>query len=107
MRLQHAPFLSIKSGRKRIEMRLYDEKRASINVGDCIEFLDMETEETILCEVVHLYRYANFNQLYAHHDKISLGYAENEDANPKDMLVYYSQEEVAKYGVVGIEIMLQ
>jgi ASC-1-like (ASCH) protein len=56
--------------------------------------------------VVHLYRYATFEQLYARHDKISLGYQENEEANPSDMLAYYPLEEVKKYGVVGIEITL-
>ena len=106
MRLQHAPFLAIKSGRKKIEMRLYDEKRALIKEGDRVAFTDIETSETLLCEVVHLYRYATFEQLYARHDKISLGYQENEEANPSDMLAYYPLEEVKKYGVVGIEITL-
>ena len=106
MRLQHAPFLAIKSGRKKIEMRLYDEKRSLIKEGDRVEFTDVETSETLLCKVVCLHRYANFQQLYMRHDKISLGYQENEEANPLDMLAYYPREEVEKYGVVGIEIAL-
>ena len=106
MRLQHAPFLAIKSGRKKIEMRLYDEKRSLIKEGDMVEFTDVETSEVILCRVVQMHRYANFHQLYANHDKISLGYQENEKASPTDMLAYYPQEEVRKYGVVGIEIAL-
>ena len=104
MRLQHAPFSSIKEGRKRIEMRLYDEKRSLINEGDSIEFTDVATGETLVCRVVHLYCYASFEELYAHHDKISIGYKESEEANPNDMLAYYPKEEVEKYGVVGIEI---
>ena len=28
----------------------------------------------------------------------------NEAANSKDMLMYYSEEQINKYGVVGIEI---
>ena len=82
MRLQHAPFSSIKEGGKRIEMRLYDEKRSLINEGDSIEFTDVATGETLVCRVVHLYCYASFEDLYAHHDKISIGYKESEEANP-------------------------
>lgn len=106
MRLQHAPFLLIKTGRKKIEMRLYDEKRSLIKEGDSIEFTDVKTEEKILCTVVKLYRYASFEQLYAHHDKSSIGYTEKEIASPDDMLAYYAKEEVERYGVVGIEIAL-
>ena len=106
LHLQHSPFLAIKTGRKRLEMRLYDEKRSLIKVGDSIEFTDVETGALLLCEVVHLYRYNNFQQLYSHHDKISIGYVEEEEANPDDMLDYYTQEEIEKYGVVGIEIGL-
>lgn len=106
MRLQHAPFLLIKSGRKKIEMRLYDEKRSLIKQGDSIEFTDVTTEEKILCSVVKLHRYASFEQLYAHHEKSSIGYTEEEEAKPQDMLAYYPKEEVEKYGVVGIEIAL-
>ena len=106
MRLQHAPFLSIKSGRKTIEMRLYDEKRSLIKVGDRVAFTDVETGEKLVCEVVALHRYESFEVLYSHHGKVAIGYEENEEANPADMLAYYAQKEVEKYGVVGIEIRL-
>ena len=104
MKLQHAPFLSIKAGTKTIEMRLYDEKRALIRVGDEILFTDVDSAETLDCIVVALYVYKSFDELYRHHDKISIGYKENETADPKDMLAYYPQEKIDKYGVVGIGI---
>lgn len=31
----------------------------------------------------------------------------NEIANPNDMLAYYSTEQIEKYGVVGIELLLK
>ena len=104
MKLQHRPFLLIKSGRKTIEMRLYDDKRKTLKVGDMVEFTDVKTGETLVCEVVKLHIYPTFDELYKNHDKISIGYEEDEIAHPKDMLAYYSQDEIAKYGVVGIEI---
>jgi DNA-binding transcriptional LysR family regulator len=56
------------------------------------------------CQVVDLYKYADFVELYKHHNKISIGYKEDETANPDDMFLYYSREDIEKYGVVGIEI---
>ena len=38
MKLQSLPFSVIESGRKSIELRLYDEKRKQIAVGDTIHF---------------------------------------------------------------------
>ena len=108
MRLQHQPFLLIKSGRKTIEMRLNDNKRKLLNEGDMVEFTDVNTGEMLVCEVVKLHHYASFEELYKNHDKISIGYTDDEVADPKDMLVYYPLEEIKQCGVVGIEIkMLQ
>ncbi len=56
--------------------------------------------------MTNLYRYSNFEELYLNHDKKSIGYKENEEADLKDMLKYYSQENIDKYGVLGIEIKI-
>ena len=106
MRLKSAPFEMIKSGTKKIELRLFDEKRATIQKGDTIEFENVTTGGTLICEVVNLYRYADFETLYAHHSKTDIGYREDELANPLDMLSYYSEEDIRRYGVVGIEIQV-
>lgn len=45
MKLQPQPFEAIKSGRKDIEMRLYDEKRKQIKKKDLIEFTSLESGE--------------------------------------------------------------
>ena len=34
------------------------------------------------------------------------GYLPSEDADPNDMLKYYKQEDIEKYGVLAIEIQL-
>ena len=46
----------------------------------------------------------HFENLYLNHSKVSIGYKEDENAKPDDMLVYYSMEEIKNYGVLGIEI---
>ncbi len=46
MNLRPAPFEAIASNTKKIEMRLYDEKRQTINLGDSIIFKNQETTQT-------------------------------------------------------------
>lgn len=106
MKLNNNPFNSIKSGSKTIEMRLYDEKRRLIKVGDSIEFTNRKTNEKLNVKVVQLHLFNNFEELYKNFDKVLLGYKEKEEAHPKDMNIYYSKENQDKYGVVGIEISL-
>ena len=96
--------MAVKSGQKTVEMRLRDEKRSLIKVGDQIRFIQADTGESLLCLVTDLYPYDSFETLYLHHDKISLGYREEETADPNDMLVYYPKEKIAQYGVLGIGI---
>ena len=60
------------------------------------------TLEKLKVKVDNIYKYANFEELYKHHDKISIGYKEEEIADPNDMLMYYKKEDVEKYGVLGI-----
>jgi len=106
MKLNNNPFNSIKSGTKTIEMRLYDEKRRLIKIGDIIEFTNIVTYEKLNVLVIKLHLFNNFEELYKNFDKILLGYKETEEASPNDMNIYYSDEEQYKYGVVGIEIKL-
>ena len=106
MRLHNSPFNLIKSGTKTIELRLNDEKRSLIKVGDKIEFTNRITEEKIVVEVINLHKYDSFFELYKHFDKVSMGYDEDDEADPKDMEQYYYKEEQEKYGVLGIEIKL-
>lgn len=43
MSLRNKPFNNIKSGTKTIELRLYDEKRKLISVGDIITFTNIDS----------------------------------------------------------------
>ena len=104
MKLNNGPFSNIKNGTKTIELRLNDEKRQLLKIKDLIEFTNRETLEQMLVEIINLYHYPSFEELYKHFDKVAMGYKEDEEANPKDMEEYYSKEEQEKYGVLGIEI---
>lgn len=104
MKLNNEPFRKIKDGSKTLELRLYDEKRQKLKINDIIEFTNIESNEKIRVEIEGLYRYPSFEELYKHCDKISMGYNDAEEANPQDMEKYYSKEEQAKYGVLGIKM---
>ena len=107
MKLWHDSFVKIKKQTKTIEMRLFDEKRSSISAGDTIIFADTSNNERIECLVINMYRYRSFEELYQQHSKVSIGYTEDEIADPKDMLAYYSNEMIEQYGAVAIEVQVR
>ena len=67
MNLQPKYFDFIKGGTKRIELRLYDEKRQSIQLGDIIEFAKSD-DEKFKAEVIGLLRYNSFADLFEDFD---------------------------------------
>lgn len=106
MKLQPAPFEQISAGTKTYELRLYDEKRRTIQTGDRIIFTNTRTDEQLTVEVIGLYRFDTFAQLYETLPLERCGYAQDEvqSAGPEDMLAYYPAEKQSCYGVVAIEI---
>lgn len=106
MKLAPGPFAMIKSGDKTIELRLFDEKRQKIKVGDSIVFTETVTGEKLSTKVEKLHRFASFAELYKSLPLLKCGYTEETIpyAKPSDMVEYYSAEKQNKYGVVGIEI---
>ena len=107
MHLAAEPFDQIDRGEKTVEMRLYDEKRRKINVGDAIRFESTADETDVLfAEVKALRVFPSFEALYRSLPPAALGYEDASSADPADMRRYYSAEEEKKYGVVGIEIEL-
>ena len=106
MNLHNEPFNKIKGGTKTVEMRLFDERRKGINIGDTILFTNNTTGEKLAVQVTNMQAFANFEELYENYDKVSIGYAPDEAANPTDMNLYYTNEQIATYGVVAIGIKL-
>lgn len=109
MKLMPSPFEMIKAGTKTIELRLFDEKRRNIHVGDIVEFVHIEnSNKTLQAKVVDLFVFDSFKILYNNLPLLECGYTEKDidTASPSDMDVYYSKEQQEKYGVVGIKIAL-
>lgn len=106
MQLADAPFEAIRSGRKTVEMRLNDERRRGILPGDLILFTHRDNGDTILVRVVSKTAYNSFQELYPCYDKREIGYAEHEISDPSDMLMYYTEADIARYGALAIRIEL-
>ncbi len=108
MKLDHAPFLMIASGRKRYELRLNDEKRRKIGVGDEIMFTDNATGQTLLTKVLGKKVFPDFEALYRALPLLECGYTKETlpHASPRDMERYYSHAAQKTFGVVGLYITL-
>ncbi len=107
MNLHSRPFQMIANGQKIYELRLDDEKRRLIHIGDEIVFTNTAVpERTLRVQVVGLHRYENFAALYAALPLDKCGYLPEEldTASPRDMEAYYTPEKQRQYGVLGIEI---
>jgi ASC-1-like (ASCH) protein len=109
MKLRRQPFENIKNGTKRTELRLFDEKRQLINLGDTIIFSEIDNpNNTLKVKVIGLSRFKTFRDLFKCLDPIACGWKDiqNLESMIKQMRVYYSEEEELKYGVLGIHLEL-
>lgn len=110
MNLDPLPMQQIRDGMKTIELRLYDEKRKLISVGDTIKFINTEdSNDTLSVTVTNLFVFiTSFGELYMHLPLLKCGYNDENInvASPDDMNIYYSKEKQNKYGVIGIEVSL-
>ena len=94
MKLHPAPYEMIRAGQKTIELRLYDEKRRLIQVGDMIRFENTQTGEKLTAAVTELYVFDSFEALYQTLPLLECGYTAETvaSARPEDMDAYYSKD---------------
>ena len=108
MKLQPEYYNYILNGTKRIEIRLFDEKRSKIKIGDTIKFLkEPDLKESFKTKVVGLYRYNSFEDLFKDFDISIL----SDKSMSKEELIgaleqFYTKEKQEQYGVLGIKIEL-
>ena len=106
MNLQPKYFDFIKDGTKRIELRLYDEKRRSIQLGDIIEFAKSD-DEKFKAEVIGLLRYSSFADLFEDFDISILADSSMTKQELLEVLgEFYSEKKQVEFGVIGIRIKL-
>ena len=106
MKLWQDAFYKIAEGSKTIELRLNDEKRQKISVGDTINFNCTKNKDVITAKVKALYKFVDFKELYKCLPLDKCGYKKEELASAfyTDMNAYYTEEQIKNYGVLGIEL---
>lgn len=105
MKLNRGAFEAIMSGKKTIELRLYDKKRQKVDIGDQIKFYCKETNESFYITVKDIIVADDFSSLFQKVNLSKCGFDENIDFESavKSMEEYYSPEKQAKYKVVAFE----
>lgn len=108
MKLQPEYYNFILDGTKRIEIRLFDEKRQQINIGDTIKFLkEPDLNESFTARVIGLLRYHSFDEMFQDFD---ISILSDKSMTKKELIgvleQFYTKEKQEKYGVLGIRIDL-
>ena len=104
MKVQTKYYNLLKSGSKTIELRLWDEKRQKIQVGDQITFSDLSnSDDTFVAQVQALHHANSFDELCDIIQPKQAGFATKEELI-NCLQEFYTPESQTKYGVVGIEI---
>jgi len=90
-------------------IRLFDEKRQGVNLGDIIHFSKLpDLNERLSTEVIGLLRYKSFQDLVDDFPMSAFGYPDDYDkrAFVQECYEVYTPEEEKKFGVLGIRIKL-
>ena len=108
MRLQDKFYEFIKSGTKRIELRLFDEKRQQIQPGDELMFAKGNDDgERIHVKVLGILRYVSFEELFSDFDiDILADKSMTKDELLEELNQFYSLKAQKDFGVVGIRFEL-
>lgn len=106
MGLQEKYYNNMKYGSKKIEMRINDEKRRNLKIGDTIYFmLEPERAKQLETRIIGLTVYKDFDDALNNIPIESL--SDKNDSKEEylnDLNKFYSKEEQEKYGVLAIEI---
>ena len=104
MKVQTKYYRLLKSGIKTVELRLMDEKRRLIKVGDQITFSDLSNPaDTFTAQVLALHRADSFDALCDIISPAQAGFTTKEELI-NCLKEFYTPEAQTQYGVVGIEI---
>lgn len=108
MGLYETPYNSIRSRRKTVEVRLNDEKRRKISVGDTIEFIKVpDSNESLIVKVVGIRKFPTFKEMY---ESIPLRDFDTVGESIKDLVEQtyeiYTPEQEKEWGTLAITIKL-
>lgn len=101
-------FNFIKYGTKCMELRLNDEKRQKLQVGDIIIFSEKQNNENkIITRIINLFKYESFQDVLNNFEmKFLADKSISKEKLLSDLDKFYSEEAQKNYGVLAIEIKL-
>ncbi len=106
MSVKQPYFNQLKEGKKIIELRLFDEKRQKIKMGDYILFTNSEDKkDSFHAKVINLHWEKNFDALCNKIQPYQAGFRTRDDLT-NALEEFYTPTDQQKFGVVGIEIGL-
>ena len=108
MNLQPKYYNFILNGTKRIEIRLLDEKRKQIKIGDTIKFLkEPNLKESFQAKVIDLLIYDSFEEMF---NDLDISILADKSMTKEELMTileqFYPKEKQKQYGVLGIKIDL-
>lgn len=108
MKLQPEFFEKIKNGEQTYEIRLNDEKRQQINIGDIVVFKkEPDCYEGVVCKVLEKRFFSSFAQMSQVMSLRDLGFdGKNAEQVERKLYTYYSKEDEQMYGVVVMKIQV-
>jgi len=107
MKVQEKYYNLLKNGVKTIELRLFDEKRKKIKIGDEITFENLDNAADYFIGVVKaLHRAQDFQELSEFIPVSKAGFKTQKEL-VETMRKFYPLEKQKKEGVLGIEIKIK
>lgn len=108
MRLYEEPFRIVSNSTKTVEVRLNDEKRQAVQIGDFIEFTNLATGEQVKVKVDNVKVYDSFQALLQHYSNKEVGFSDEIQLSQKLASIYqiYNQTDELHLGALAIEIHL-
>lgn len=108
MKLNSESFDRVRFHGKVIGLRIYDEKRQKVSIGDKIVFYKRpDLDESITVNVIGFLRYSSFEDLVNDFPLSYFGFSKDFGKEEYLKLVRYSKEQVEKFGVLGTRISLE
>lgn len=109
IKLQPKYYNFMLKGTKRIELRLFDEKRKFINLGDTLKILkEPDLKESFDTKVVGLLRYNSFEEMFEDFDiSILADSSITKEELLEDLEQFYTKEKQQQNGVLGIRIEIK
>ncbi|MEE3343430.1 MAG: ASCH domain-containing protein [Bacilli bacterium] len=101
-------FEYVKHGTKNVEVRVNDEKRRRLKVGDKITFLmrpnDVESLDAVIEDLIYYKTFEDLVKDYTEEELYSSEYTKEEFLTL--LKRFYTDEEIEKYGTVAIKFRI-